>query len=185
MSVDMDKERGQCQNGVSQDNLTLPVIREVKRHELNECLEVIHKSFRTVADKFGITEENCPKHTTFLPLSALESNMDNGWRMCGLFAGEKIIGYVALSDEGDGVYELHNISVLPEYRCRGFGSMLIEYAKKAVKASGGSMLRLSYIEENAAVKAWYISNGFVHTGTKKFDHLPFTSGYMVWKPERE
>ncbi len=22
--------------------------------------------------------------------------------------------------------------------------------------------------------------GFVHTGTKKFDHLPFTSGYLEW-----
>ncbi len=37
------------------------------------------------------------------------------------------------------------------------------------------------IEENTVLKNWYIANGFVHTGTKKFDHLPFTTGYLEWK----
>ena len=26
----------------------------------------------------------------------------------------------------------------------------------------------------------YDVDGFVHAGTKKFDHLPFTSGYLEW-----
>ena len=34
------------------------------------------------------------------------------------------------------------------------------------------------IEESVVLKNWYIANGFVHTGTKKFDHLPFTCGYL-------
>lgn len=27
---------------------------------------------------------------------------------------------------------------------------------------------------------WYSSNGFVHKGTRKFDHLTFTVGVMEW-----
>ena len=43
-------------------------IAKVTVPELPECLEVIHQSFRTVAEEFGLTQENCPKHTSFIPL---------------------------------------------------------------------------------------------------------------------
>ena len=44
-------------------------------------------------------------------------------------------------------------------------------------------IKIGIIEESTVLKNWYISNGFVHTGTKKFDHLPFTSGYLEWRGE--
>lgn len=185
MPEDMEKKRGQNRNAGSAADIAAPVVRKVERCELNNCLDVIHRSFRTIAERFGITEENCPRHTAFLLLSRLENNMDSGWHMFGVFVGKKIVGYASLSDEGGGVFELHNISVLPEYRHNGFGRMLIEHAKKAVTASGASKLLLSFIDENSLLKAWYISNGFEYTGAKKFDHLPFTSGYMEWKAGKE
>jgi hypothetical protein len=30
------------------------------------------------------------------------------------------------------------------------------------------------------LKDWYADNGFVHTGAKKFEHQPFTAGFMEW-----
>lgn len=159
-------------------NVTLPVIYEVEKEELPECLEVIHRSFKTVADSFGLTLENCPKHTSFIPLSYLETQMGWGWHMYALYAGKKIIGYMSLSKEGDGLYELHNLAVLPEYRHNGFGRLLLDHAKDTVKALGGKKIKIGIIEESTVLKNWYIANGFVHTGTKKFDHLPFTSGYL-------
>ena len=48
--------------------VSLPMIYEVEQNELQECLDVIHQSFRTVADQFGLTKEICPKHTSFIPL---------------------------------------------------------------------------------------------------------------------
>ena len=164
-------------------NVTLPIIYEVEKNELGECLEVIHRSFKTVADSFGLTRENCPKHTSFIPLSFLETQMDWGWRMYALYAGKKIIGYMSLSDEGDDVFELHNLAVLPEYRHKGFGKLLLDHAKDTVKSLGGKTIKIGIIEESAVLKNWYIENGFVSIGTKKFDHLPFTSGYLEWKGE--
>lgn len=162
-------------------SVCLPMIYEVDKHELPECLSVIHESFRTVAEEFGLTKENCPKHTSFLPLSYLETQMKWGWHMFALYAGKRMIGYMSLSKESDGVYELHNLAVLPEFRHRGFGKMLLDHAKETVKAMGGSKIKIGIIEESTVLKDWYIANGFVHTGTKKFDHLPFTSGYLVWE----
>lgn len=156
-------------------------ISEVKASEFQMCLDVIHQSFRTVADQFGLTKENCPKHTSFIPLCLFETQKKWGWQMYALYAGKKIIGYMSLSKECGDAFELHNLAVLPEYRHNGFGKLLLDYAKEAVKSSGGNVIKIGIIEESTVLKNWYIANGFVHTGTKKFDHLSFTSGYLEWK----
>ncbi len=155
-------------------------IIKVTKDNLPECLNVIHQSFATVAADFGLTEENCPKHTSFIPLSYLETQMKWGWLMYGLFAGEKIVGYMSLSKESDGVFELHNLAILPEHRHNGFGKRMLDFAKETVKSLGGSKIKIGIIEESAVLKNWYIAGGFEHVGTKKFDHLPFTSGYLEW-----
>ncbi|MBS5724463.1 MAG: GNAT family N-acetyltransferase [Clostridiales bacterium] len=170
-------------NYYEREYITTPVIYEVEKDELPECLEVIHQSFKTVADMFGLTRENCPKHTSFIPLSFLESQLNWGWHMYALYAEKKIIGYMSLSKEGENAFELHNLAVLPEHRHNGFGKLLLDHAKEVVKSLDGNIIKIGIIEESAVLKNWYIANGFVHTGTEKFDHLPFTSGYLEWKGE--
>ena len=101
--------------------------------------------------------------------------------MFALYAGKKIIGYMSLSKEGDDVFELHNLAVLPGYRHKGFGKLLLNHATDTVKSLGGKIIKIGIIEENTVLKNWYIAKGFVHTGTKKFEHLPFTSGYLEWR----
>ena len=156
-------------------------ISAVKTEELSICLDVIRQSFRTVAEHFGLTRENCPKHTSFMQLYFLETQKKWGWQMYALYDGETMIGYMSLSKEDDGVYELHNLAVLPAYRHKGLGKRLLDYAKDVVKTSGGHVIKVGMIEESTVLKNWYIANGFVHIGAKKFDHLPFTSGYLEWK----
>ncbi len=156
-------------------------ISKVTKENLPECLEVIHQSFATVADEFGLTRENCPKHTSFIPLSYLETQMKWGWLMFGLYTDKRIIGYMSLSEENDEAYELHNLAILPEFRHLGFGKQMLNYAKETVKSLGGSKIKIGIIEESTILKNWYIANGFEHIGTKKFDHLPFRSGYLEWK----
>ena len=156
-------------------------ICELQKSELASALEVIHSSFATVAEEFGLTRESRPRHTSFMPIEFLETQMNWGWRMFALFEGERMAGYVSLSDEGDGVYELHNLAVLPEVRHKGYGAMLLSYCKTVAYCSGAAKIKLGLIDESRILKDWYTSHGFVHTGTKKFDHLPFTSGYMEWE----
>lgn len=156
-------------------------IKKVTKENLPECLEVIHRSFGTVADEFGLTKENCPKHTSFIPLPFLEAQMKWGWLMFALFEGKKIVGYMSLSKENDGIFELHNLAILPECRHKGYGTQMLDFAKETVISHGGTKIRIGIIEESTVLKNWYISNGFVHIGTKKFDHLPFTSGYLEWE----
>lgn len=87
---------------------------------------------------------------------------------------------MSLSDEGNGVYELHNLAVVPAYRHKGFGKLLLDRAKAVVCELGGKIVRVGIIEESTILKHWYIDNGFVPVGTRKFEHLPFTSGYLEY-----
>ena len=41
------------------------MIREINKSEIPECVNVIKKSFKTVADEFGFTPENAPRFTAF------------------------------------------------------------------------------------------------------------------------
>mgnify|MGYP000867191366 FL=1 len=151
--------------------------------QLGEALEVIHRAFATVADDFGLTRENCPKHTGFIPIERLQNQMNWGWQMFVLLTGEKIVGYASLSKEDENTYELHNLAVLPECRHNGYGRMLLDHIKEKVRKLGGQRITIGIIEENSLLKNWYSENGFKHTGTKKFEHLPFTTGFMEWRDE--
>lgn len=153
-------------------------IKPVSFSDLPACLDVIRTSFATVAAEFGLTEQNCPAHTSFMKFEKLDNQYTGGYRMYGLYDRDKVIGYFSLSPAGTGIFELHNLCVLPEYRHCGYGRRLIEYAAGEIRGAGGTKIVIGIIEENIRLKSWYAANGFVHTGTKKFPHLPFTAGYM-------
>ena len=144
----------------------------------NICLEIIHKSFITVADEFGMTKDNCPNHTAFMPIDKLIRQYESGADMFLCQHNGEYVGYFSLVNNGESV-ELNNLSVLPEYRHLGIGKKLVEYAKDyVIKNTGAKIITIGIIEDNTILKDWYETLGFIHTGTKKFDSLPFTVGFM-------
>lgn len=146
--------------------------------QLERCAEVIRESFMTVAKDFGLTAENCPTNGAFIKTERLIADMDRGNRMFGLFEGGEMAGFMQLEDKGDGNVILEKLAVLPPRRHQGYGKMLLDYAAETARVMGGKKILAAIIEENAVLKQWYLSNGFVHTGTKVFTHLPFTVGFL-------
>lgn len=155
-------------------------IREVS---LFSAIDVIRRSFATVACEFGLTRDNCPMHTSFMTIESLQAQISRGWQMFGLYYAGKMVGYVSISKESEDAYELHNLAVLPEYRHSGCGKLLLDYTKEKVRELCGHRITIGIIEENTLLKNWYTANEFVHIGTRKFDHLPFTVGFMEWRDE--
>ena len=103
------------------------IIRVESKEQLDICLDIVHKSFQTVADEMNLTKDNCPSHTAFIPIDKLVSQFDNDapmflYQYNGCFAG-----YFSLSINDDSV-ELNNLAVLPEYRHLGIGKELVDYA---------------------------------------------------------
>jgi ribosomal protein S18 acetylase RimI-like enzyme len=148
------------------------------KEQLNTCLEIIHKSFITVADEFGLTKENCPNHTAFMPIEKLIRQYESGTNMFLYQHNENYVGYFSLVNNGESV-ELNNLSVLPEFRHLGIGKEMVEYAKDyVIKNTGAKKITIGIIEDNTVLKDWYETLGFIHTGTKHCDSLPFTVGFM-------
>ena len=156
------------------------MIREVKREELSVCADLIRKSFQTVADEFGFTRENAPRFTAFATTEErLIWQMDGEHRL--MFVDEedgRICGYYSLLLRDKNECELSNLSVLPEYRHRGVGGELLQHAVKTAEEQHCTVISLSIVEENAVLRKWYERHGAIHTGTEKFDFVPFTCGYM-------
>lgn len=153
-------------------------ICNVNADDLSLCLDIIRRSFATVAEEFGLTKENCPGHTAFMKPEKLREKFDAGDRMYLCDAKNGSVGFFSLKQTGPSVWELDHLSVLPEYRLQGIGEAMLRFAFQTVKENGGEVIRIGIIEENTRLKRWYERFGFVSTGTKRFAHLPFTVGFL-------
>lgn len=154
------------------------MIRRVRREEIPVCAQVVRTSFATVAKEIGLNEENCPRHTSFTPDEEFFARFDSGWLMYCMEENGEIVGYFFLMKNQRNEFEINNLLVLPQYRNSGRGEALFMYALDEARKVGERELYISIIEENRRLRKWYEKLGCVHICTKKFEHLPFTTGYM-------
>lgn len=153
-------------------------IKEISDGDLEECAEVLRQGFSTVAKDFGLTMDNCPTNGAFIKTERLIADKDKGNYMFGLYSNHKLAGFMQLEQKSDGLFFLEKLAILPDYRHNGYGKILLDFAKVKVREMKGTTISISIIEENTVLKNWYSSYGFIHTGTRKFEHLPFTVGFM-------
>ena len=154
------------------------IIQVDNKKQLHICLDIIRSSFMTVAKEFGITQNNCPSHTAFITTDKLKMQFDDGRPMYLFYQDEIPVGYFSLAKCSDNEWEVNNLAVLPEYRHLGIGKVMVDYAVATVKNYGGNKISIGIIEENILLKNWYLKLGFTHISTRKFEHLPFTVGFM-------
>ncbi len=157
------------------------MIKAIDSRDIPDCVNVIRKSFRTVADEFGFTEGNAPRFTAFaVTVERLDYQLHVENRpMYAWYDGEKILGYYSLLPQDNQECELNNLCVLPECRHKGLGKALLNHAFQTAKSMNFQKINIGIVEENQILRKWYESCGFVHTETKKFTFFPFTCGYMV------
>lgn len=139
-----------------------------------ECARVIRESFLTVAKDFHLTKENAASNPAFLETDALQKMYEKKIGMFALCENGVCIGFVALEKANDGIYYMEKLAVLPEYRHKGYGKRMMDYAAGFVKGKGGRKNSIGIIDENKILKNWYLDYGFTETETKVFSHLPFT-----------
>lgn len=147
--------------------------------KVENILDIIRLSNKTVAKDFGLTRENAPGHTSFLTKEKLLTNKKNKSLYC-LEKGTEIYGCVVLEKpvNSENEFFLENLSVLPDFRHKGYGKILVEHIINTVTKLNGQKITIGLIDENEILKKWYLDLGFEIIGTKKFKHLPFTVCFM-------
>lgn len=153
-------------------------IRTCTREDIGVLVETIRSSFRGVAERFGLTEENCPRHASNCTADWIEKDMDRGVTYFVLESEGRVAGSVALERARPGVCYLERLSVLPHKRRRGFGKALVAHALSEARGLGCRSVGIGVIADQEELKEWYRRLGFVETQNREFAHLPFLVTFM-------
>ncbi|MBO4705541.1 MAG: GNAT family N-acetyltransferase [Spirochaetaceae bacterium] len=157
------------------------MIKEIDKSNIAECVNVIRKSFQTVADEFGFTVENAPRFTAFATTEEwLFYQLEYEHRLMAAYFSDdgKIVGYYSLPFLENSECELNNLCVLPEFRHKKIGESLLADAVTRAKSKNCTKMKIGIVEENKVLRKWYEAHEFIHTHTQKYDFFPFTCGYM-------
>jgi ribosomal protein S18 acetylase RimI-like enzyme len=146
--------------------------------ELKTSARVVRNAFMTVALDFGFTRENNPTHPSFMTVRRLRRDGNRGVKLFGLFLGERQIGFIAVEKADAALYYIERLAILPRYRHRGYGRMLMEFAFEHIRTNGGAKVSIGIINEQTILKDWYKGLGFEEVSTREFAHLPFRVCFM-------
>ena len=153
-------------------------IRPCTREDTAALVETIRGAFRDVAERFGLTEQNCPRHASNCTAGWIEQDMDRGVAYFLLETDGQAAGSVALERARPDVVYLERLAVLPRFRGRGFGKALVARALSEARAMGAQSVGIGVIAGEAGLKDWYRRFGFAETQTRDFPHLPFLVSFM-------
>jgi GNAT superfamily N-acetyltransferase len=154
-------------------------IRNATESDIPVLVGIIRNSFRDVAVRFGLTEENCPKHPSNCTSQWIEIALQKGVRYFILEWNAIPCGCVAMEQVRSRICYLERLAVLADYRCRGFGTALVDYALLWALRAGTERVEIGIIADQEDLKKWYSRIGFVETGRTVFQHLPFEVLFMA------
>ena len=148
--------------------------------DVSAVLKVLNLSHGTIARDFNFTKEDNPTNNAFIDEKTLREQLKNGIALYGLKMGNRLVGCIAIekSKREADTYYIEKVSVLPEFRHQGIGVRLMDFATDKIKNAGGKIISIALIDSNSKLKKWYLSQGFVETGFKDFEHLPFRVCFM-------
>jgi diamine N-acetyltransferase len=148
--------------------------------DVSAVLKVLNLSHGTIARDFNFTKEDNPTNNAFIDEKTLREQLKNGIALYGLKMENRLVGCIAIEKSKREVdtYYIEKVSVLPEFRHQGIGVRLMDFATNKIKNAGGKMISIALIDSNSKLKKWYLSQGFVETGFKDFEHLPFRVCFM-------
>ena len=139
---------------------------------------LVRAAFRTPAERFGLTPENCPKHPSNCEESWVSGAMAEGVEYFMLESDGEPVGCVALERADEEVGYLERLSVQPAHRHRGYGRALVRRVRERADELGLRRLSIALIAEDAELRRWYEVLGFREKQTRTFEHLPFTVLFM-------
>jgi len=155
-------------------------IRICTKEDAQVLAETTRKSFRDVAERFGLTQEHAPRHPSNCTAGWIREYMERGITYFAIKNNNHVVGCVALEQANSQVCYLERLAVLPNQRRRGFGKALVEHALSEAKLLGVNYVSIGIIAEQTELKDWYKRLGFVEGESKEFPHLPFRVTFMSY-----
>jgi N-acetylglutamate synthase-like GNAT family acetyltransferase len=154
-------------------------IRPVGKKDIPALAAIIRQSFRDVADRFGLTPRNCPRHPSNCDDSWVEDDMQKGVSYYLLEQDSRAAGCVALKRSAPTICLLERLAVLPQSRGKGLGQLLVHHVFAEAKRQGSTAVNIAIIADHEELKNWYQRLGFTEKETKAFPSLPFRVMFLA------
>lgn len=138
-----------------------PEIRSCTPEDANTLAETISRSFKDVAERFGLTPENAPRHPSNCTPDWIRADMERGAAYFALEHNGSVAGCVALERAEPGLCYLERLAVLPAHRRHGFGEALVSRVLLEARLVGARRVGIGIIAAHTELKDWYRSLGFV------------------------
>ena len=153
-------------------------IRQAIENDIPILSQIIRHAFKEVADRYGLTEENCPTHPSNCDESWIARDLRKGVVYFILERESEAVGCIAMEFPDTDTCELERLAVLPECRKNGFGKALVDHVIQQASTRRCRKVALGIIAQNGELKRWYESLGFIETKTVAFPRLPFNVTFM-------
>lgn len=156
------------------------MIREAFESDAAALARIIGEANKDVAIRFGLDAGNCAKHPSFCTADWIRADLARGERYFIFAEGDMPIACVAYETPSEKVAYLNRLSVLPAYRRRGIGALLVAHVIELARAASIPAISIGVIGEHDDLQRWYRKQGFVDGEVKRFPHLPFSVRYMTY-----
>ncbi len=156
-------------------------IRQACSDDSSTLSGIIRESFRDVAERFGLTSENCPKHPSNYTREWIDNDFTRGVIYYLLERDGTPAGCVALEISGPDLCYLERLAVLPGSRRKGYSKALVEYIFSQAKALGKKQISIGIISEQTDLKLWYQKIGFVEGHSTGFSRFPVLVAFMKYE----
>ena len=160
-------------------------IHEATAQDVATLALLVSASNQDVAARFGLTLDNCPKHPSFCTREWITADLSRGERYFVLEDGGVPVACVAYETPNAEIAYLNRLSVLPEWRRRGYGEQLVAHVIALARAVAIPAISIGVIGEHEDLQRWYRKQGFVDGESKRFPHLPFAVKYMRYTVKQD
>ena len=155
-------------------------IRKAHEDDAPVLARLIADSNKDVAEKFGLTQANCPKHPSFCQAQWLATDFARGELFYMAYEHDEPVACIATEYPSPELAYLNRLAVLPAFRRRGIGQELVGFILELARTRGAKTVSIGVIGEHEELQSWYQRIGFSSGETKRFPHLPFSVRYMTY-----
>jgi len=155
-------------------------IREAAESEAETIVRILGKSFTPVAERFGLTPDNCPSHPSFAKPNWIEWEFEHDGRyFLGCRPDGSAIACVSIMGQEDGSAELRRVATIPECQKQGIGERMVAHAEGKCLEMGFRRAEIGIIAKQEELHQWYRDLGYRDARRQSFPQLPFLVQFMA------
>ena len=146
--------------------------------------EIVRAAFKGSDEILGLDPAEHPRYAAFETAENVRRRMATGETTVLAYVAGRTVGTVSyhVATDGTASGKIKRLAILPEFRGKGHGQRLMEYAEQRLTELGAHMSILAIVAQFEGLQRYYERLGYNPTHTKSYPQLPFEVLHMEKVP---